>query len=276
MFQYCCVPWITGLSHVRGYGTGYTPSNAKVFFKPFSPGQISLWVACQQQPHQILSQHYKTGWKSTANIHLLKYFPQNKPNSSWYAGACWSHLLTNTAGIYSLFWKAAITVWPQPGCLSAQGWGLPSCPPPGAQQCRAGCRAREATQVPRQGWAWHGLTFLSKRWCFPSSTKAYLPLKFPPASLSDLRHTRRPYKTSSPTQPGVQPRSLKLLHFRGRNHHVPKPRHPFWRNATIHGASRTASWARSCLSRQSYSISWVGWRFSHCNRIFLFQYYFWC
>lgn len=53
----------------------------------------------------------------------------------------------------------------------------------------------------------------------------------------------------------------QFLHFRRGKHHIPKPRHPSC-TPTIHGASRTVSWARSCLRRHCCSISWVGWRFS--------------
>lgn len=109
---------------------------------------------------------------------------------------------------------------------SALGQGLPRCPRLHAQQCRAGCRTMEATQAPRQGGAWHNLIFLSKRWHFLSSTKAYLPPKLTLTLLSDLPHSRS-CTTSSCTQPGSQPRSLKLLHFMGRNHPAPKAGHPF-------------------------------------------------
>lgn len=149
--------------------------------------------------------------------------------------------------------------------------GLPSCPPPCAWQHRAGCKAREMTPAPRQGQActWHHLPL--KKMAFPILRKGISSPKAPPGlSVWPPLSVRRPLTTSSPTQPGPQPRSLKLLHSGGRNRHVPKTGRPLWRNTTIHGASRTANWARSCLSRQSYSISWAGWRFSHCNTIFLF------
>lgn len=77
--------------------------------------------------------------------------------------------------------------------------------------------------------------------------------------------------------PGAPPHLHSLVlnqeastpYFRRGNHHIPKPRHPFCM-PTIHGASRTVSWAWSCLRRHCCSISWVGWRFSHCNTSFLF------
>lgn len=72
------------------------------------------------------------------------------------------------------------TTW-MPQC---PGLGPPQLPPSSAQQCRAG-RTREATQAPRQGEAWHGLTFFSKR-LFPilhkgiSSPKAHPSLSARP------------------------------------------------------------------------------------------------
>lgn len=132
------------------------------------------------------------------------------------------------------FWKAAVTVWPQTGCLSAQGF--PAAPlymhTSAKQAAEPGRRHRD------QGRVELGMASPSsqKDSVSYSPQKAYLPPKLPPAPLSDLPRSRRPC-----TQPGSQPRNLKLLHVMGRNHHAPKPGHPFWRNTTIHGASKTAS-----------------------------------
>lgn len=151
------------LSHVSGHSTRLNSWQLQHLFETLLiRSESPLWVARQQQPCHILGEYYKTGWKSTAKVHLPKHFTQNKPNSSCYTGARWSHLLTKPAGIYSMFWKAAVTAGPQPGCLSAQGQGLPGCSPPRAWPCRTDCKARQMTQAPRQGQAWCGIIFLHK------------------------------------------------------------------------------------------------------------------
>lgn len=203
------------------------------------------------------------GMKKHSQHTPSKILSTKSTKSSWYAGAHWSHLLTNIARIYSPFWKAAVTVWPQPGLLGDQGQWLHSCPPPCTEQ------------APEPG-RWHRHQGRGKLgMALPSSQKDgvlnppqwhFFPQSSPGLTVWSPPSVRRPLTTSSPTQLSPQPTSSPL----GRNHHVQKPGHPFWINTTIHEAYRTASWARSCLSRQCYSISWVGWRFSYCNMIFLF------
>lgn len=116
------------------------------------------------------------GMKKHSQHTPSKILSTKSTKSSWYAGAHWSHLLTNIARIYSPFWKAAVTVWPQPGLPGEPGPGAPQLP---LSMYRASSRTREVTQAPREGQAWHGFTILSKRWCFESSTMTFLPPKLP-------------------------------------------------------------------------------------------------
>lgn len=143
--------------------TGYTPGNFKVYSEPFSQGEIHL--SCMPMtaiPCTVLqsrmknhSQHPSAKAPSTEQIkQLLVQRGTLVPPTH--------------RGIWNSFmlWKAAVTVWPQPG--------------------------------------FHGQELL-------------------------LTYTAW-FSTKTP----------QFLHFRGRNHHVPKPRHPFWM-PTIDGASRTVS-----------------------------------